>query len=65
MNMREFWATAAAEFDALGRWCVIHGPEIWLAIAKGAVYYGVFLLGMLVGMWLAAMLGANGRDDDE
>ena len=63
--MADFWACVFDEIRALGAWCMIHGPEIWLAIAKGAVYYGVFLLGMLVGMWLAAMLGANGRDDDE
>ena len=63
--MADFWACVFGEIRALVAWCMIHGPEIWLAIAKGAVYYGVFLLGMLVGMWLAAMLGANGRDDDE
>ena len=59
--MTDFYAQVIAEFKALGAWCVIHGPEIWLAIAAVGVMSAVLVL----GMWLAALLGANGRDDDE
>ena len=44
---------------------IIHGPEVWLMIAQIAVGLGIFDLGLLVGMHLAAILAANGRDDDE
>ena len=59
--MREFWATAAAEFDALGGWCVIHGPEIWL----GLVAWCVLSIAVVIGMWLGALLGANKEDKDD
>ncbi len=54
-------AQIIAEFKALGAWCVLHGPEIWLAITCAAV----LCAGIVLGMWLAALLGANGRDADE
>ena len=63
--MYDFWACVAAEFEALGARCVIHGPEFWLALSKIALFGGVFLLGLLAGMFIAALLSANGRDDDE
>lgn len=44
---------------------LIHGPEVWLAIAKIAGIIGLFDGGVLAGIWLAALLVANGRDDDE
>lgn len=44
---------------------LIHGPEIWLLIVKVAAVHGLFDGGVLTGMWLSALLGANGRDDDE
>ncbi len=50
-----------AEFKALGAWCVIHGPEIWLACAAVAILSA----GVILGMWLSALLGANRRNDDE
>lgn len=50
-----------AEFKALGAWCVIHGPEIWLACAAMAI----LCAGVILGMWLSALLGANRRDNDE
>ena len=59
--MREFWATAAAEFDALGAWCMIHGPEIWL----GLVIWCVFSIAVFIGMWLGALLSASKENDDE
>lgn len=54
-------AQVIAEFKALGAWCVVHGPEIWL----GVVVLCCVSAGVVLGMWLAALLGANGRDDDE
>lgn len=54
-------AQIIAEFKALGAWCVIHGPEIWLAI----VCESIFSAGVIIGMFLSALLGANGRDEDE
>lgn len=44
---------------------LIHGPEAWLVIAKIAAVLGLFDGGVLAGMWLAALFGANGRDDDD
>ena len=59
--MSDFWACVIAEFRALGAWCVIHGPEIWIAVI--AVCVMSFLI--VLGMWLAALLSANKEDDDE
>lgn len=59
--MSDFWACVIAEFRALGAWCMIHGPEIWLGLAA----WCVLSIAVVIGMWLAALLGANGRDDDE
>lgn len=56
-----FAAQILAEFRALGAWCILHGPEIWLACAALAI----LCAGVILGMWLAALLGANGRDRDE
>ena len=44
---------------------LIHGPEFWLLIAKIAGIIGMFDGGILCGMWLAALFGANWRDDDD
>lgn len=44
---------------------IIHGPEIWLALVKLCIALIIFDLGVLAGMWLSALFGANGRDDDE
>lgn len=44
---------------------LIHGPEAWLVIGKVAALLGLFDGGVLTGMWIAALFGANGRDDNE
>ena len=59
--MADFWACVIDEIRALGVWCMIHGPEIWIAVIAVCVLSVVLVL----GMWLAALLSANGRDDDE
>ena len=59
--MADFFAQVVAEFKALGAWCMIHGPEIWIAVIAVCVLSVVLVL----GMWLAALLSANGRDDDD
>ena len=59
--MSDFWSCAVAEIKALGLWCVVHGPEIWLGLAA----WCVISIAVVLGMWLGALLGANGRDDDE
>lgn len=59
--MADFIAQTIAEFKALGIWCVIHGPEFWLGLGALCALSAAILL----GMWLAALLSANGRDDDE
>ena len=59
--MADFFAQVIAEFQALGMWCVIHGPEIWLAV----IALCVLSFAIVLGMWLAALLSANGRDDNE
>ena len=59
--MSDFWACVIAEFRALGAWCVIHGPEIWIAV----IALCVLSFAIVLGMWLAALLTANRRDDDD
>ena len=58
--MSEITAQMIAEIRALGWRCLGFGPEAWLAITAVCI----FSAGMILGMWLAALLGANGRDDD-
>ena len=59
--MTDMTAQMIAEIKALGWRCLVFGPEAWLAITAVCI----FSAGIVVGMWLAALLGANGRDDDE
>ena len=59
--MNEIWACMMAEIKALGFWCFVRGPEFWLGLC---IWCAVSIV-ILLGMWLAALLGANGRDDDE
>lgn len=59
--MSDFWACVIAEFRALGLWCVVHGPEIWIAV----IAVCVLSFAIVLGMWLAALLSANGRYDDD
>lgn len=59
--MADFFAQTIAEFKALGMWCVIHGPEIWLAV----IALCVLSFAIVLGMWLAALLTANRSDDDD
>lgn len=58
--MADFWACVIAEIKTLGMWCVVHGPEIWLCVAA----WCVISIAVVIGMWLGALLGANGRDDE-
>lgn len=59
--MSDFWSCAVAEIKALGLWCVIHGPEIWLVLAA----WCVISIAVVLGMWLGALLGANKEDKDD
>lgn len=59
--MHDFLAQAVAELRALGLWCLVHGPEAWLALVGVCIFAG----GFLCGLFLAALLSANGRDKDE
>ena len=59
--MNTITAQMLAEIRALGWRCLVFGPEAWLAI----VAVCIFSAGIVVGMWVAALLSANGRDDDE
>ena len=59
--MGNFWPCAVAEIKALGAWCIIHGPEIWL----GLVAWCVLSIAVVIGMWLGALLGANKEDKDD
>ena len=58
--MSEIWACALAEIRALGAWCFVHCPEFWLGLAALCALSAAILL----GMWLAALLSANGRDNE-
>ena len=44
---------------------LIHGPEFWMLIAKIAAVLGLFDGGVLTGMWLGALLGANKEDKND
>ena len=61
----EFWATALDEIKALGMNCIIHGPEILLAIGTIALLMaalmGAFALAMLVGF---AVFESEEKDDE-
>lgn len=59
--MADFWACVIDEIRALGTWCMIHGPEIWL----GLVAWCVLSIAVVLGMWLGALLGANKEDKDD
>lgn len=58
--MVDFWACTLAEIKALGLWCVVHGPEIWL----GLLVWCVLSIAVVLGMWLGALLSANREKDD-
>lgn len=59
--MSTITAQMIAEIRALGWRCFGFGPEAWLAITALCV----FSAGVIIGLFLAALLSANGRDDDE
>ena len=59
--MQEVLAQTVAELRALGLWCLIHGPEAWLALVALCIYG----IGVISGLFLAALLGANREDNDE
>ena len=59
--MQEVLAQTVAELRALGLWCLIHGPEAWLALVALCVYG----IGVISGLFLAALLGANREDNDK
>ena len=59
--MSDFWSCAVAEIKALGLWCVVHGPEIWLGLAA----WCVISIAVVLGMWLGALLSANKEDKDD
>ena len=44
---------------------IIHGPEVWLVIAQIAIWLATFNAGLLAGMFISALLAANGEDEDE
>lgn len=59
--MQDVLAQTVAELRALGLWCLIHGPEAWLAL----VAVCLFAAGFVCGMFVAALLGANREDNDK
>lgn len=59
--MHDILAQAVAELRALGIYCLAHGPEAWLALVGVSIY----AVGFLCGMFVAALLAANGRDDSD
>lgn len=61
MTMHDVLAQAVAELRALGIFCFVHGPEAWLALV-GLCIYGI---GVISGLFLAALLGANREDNDK
>lgn len=59
--MQDVLAQIVAELRALGLFCLIHGPEAWLALVAICIY----AIGVISGMFLAALLGANREDNDK
>ena len=59
--MRTITEQIIDEISALGLRCVVFGPEAWLAITAVCI----FSAGIVVGMWLAALLSANREDNDD
>ena len=59
--MKNFIDEIIAEFHALGSYCVVHGPEIWIALAGLCS----ITIGIVLGMWLAARLSANDDNDKD
>ena len=59
--MEDILAQTVAELRALGLWCLVHGPEAWLTLVALCIFAG----GFLCGMFVTALLSANGRDDDK
>ena len=59
--MQEVLVQTVAELRALGLWCLIHGPEAWLALVALCIYG----IGVISGLFLAALLGANREDNDK
>lgn len=59
--MHDFLTQMVAELRALGLFCLIHGPEAWLALVALCVFAG----GFVCGMFVAALLGANREDNDK
>lgn len=59
--MQDVLAQIVAELQAMGLFCLVHGPEAWLAL----VGVCIFAAGFLCGLFLAALLAANGRDDSD
>ena len=59
--MQEVLAQTVAELRALGLWCLIHGPEAWLALVAVCIFAG----GFICGMFVAALLAANREDNDK
>lgn len=41
---------------------ILHGPEFWIALVL--VHSGL-VIGVILGLWLAALLSANKEDDDD
>lgn len=63
--MNTITAQIIAEIKALGWRCFAFGPEVWLMIAQIAIGLAIFNAGILLGMYIAALMRANGREDDE
>ena len=59
--MQEVLAQMVAELQALGLFCLIHGPEAWLVLVALCVFAG----GFVCGMFVAALLAANRKDNDK
>lgn len=59
--MHDILAQAVAELRALGLYCLAHGPEAWLALVAVCIYG----IGVISGLFLAALLGANREDNDK
>ena len=46
--MHDFLIQVDAELQAMGFKCLIHGPEVWLAVVGVCLFVGGFLCGLLV-----------------
>ena len=56
--MQDVLAQAVAEMRALGLWCLIHGPEAWLALVAVCIFAAGFVDAVIIGVAQQNFIGS-------